>query len=154
MHEALDASESNEVPVGAVVVSPEGKVLARTHNMTIDRNSATAHAEILAIEEASRKLGNYRLSGCTVYVSKEPCVMCAGAMIEARVKKVVFGCFDEKRGAFGSVVDVNSLGLNHKVEVQGGVLAEETRAILREFFQTRRGTEVVITGPTRNRLYA
>jgi tRNA(adenine34) deaminase len=154
LREASAAAESGEVPVGAVIVSLEGKVLAVTHNGTIERNSAVAHAEILAIEKASMTQGNYRLTGCTLYVSKEPCTMCAGAIIEARLKRVVFGCFDEKRGALGSVFSVNDLRLNHKVEVEGGVLAEKCLAMLREFFQMRRGTEVVITGPTRNRLYA
>ena len=88
-----------------------------------------------------------------LYVSMEPCIMCAGAIIEARIKRLVFGCFDTKSGAFGSVIDVNTLPLNHKVEVKSGVYADKSEAILKKFFQARRGTEVVITGPTRNRLY-
>jgi tRNA(adenine34) deaminase len=154
LEEAAKASDEGEVPVGALIASPEGEVIARAHNLTIAANSPTAHAEILALNEASRSLGNYRLTGCTLYVTMEPCVMCAGALIEARVKRVVFGCYDAKRGGLGSVVDINKLPLNHKLEVKGGVHEEKSTALLRKFFQSRRGTEVVITGPTRNRLYA
>ncbi len=153
LREAKVAFDSEEVPVGAVIISPEGKLIAKSHNLTIRAKRATAHAEILAINMACDMQENFRLSGCVLYVSKEPCTMCAGAIIEARIKKVVFGCFDEKRGALGSLFDVNKLSLNHKVEVEGGVLAEKSEALLKAFFQARRGTEVAITGPTRNRLY-
>jgi len=149
---ATTAFEEDEVPVGAVVVSQDNEILSKAHNLTIHTNKATAHAEILAIEEASKVLNNYRLTGCTLFVSKEPCIMCAGAIIEARIRRVVFGCFDSKRGAFGSVLDVSKLPLNHKLEVRGGVLKEKSEALLKRFFQMRRGTEAVITGPTRNRL--
>ncbi len=152
LSEAGQAFEEEEVPVGAMVVSPKKEIISRTHNLTIHANSPTAHAEILAIEKASKVVNNYRLIGYTLFVSKEPCIMCAGAIIEARIKRVVFGCFDNKRGAFGSVIDVNKLPFNHKVEVQGGVLKEKSEQLLKKFFQMRRGTEVVITGPTRNRL--
>jgi tRNA(adenine34) deaminase len=154
LQEASDAAECGEVPVGALVVSQDGKVLATAHNLSIQRNSALAHAEMMVIEAASKVLGNYRLLDCTLYVSKEPCIMCGGAIVAARLKSLVFGCFDEKWGAFGSLLDLNTLPLNHKVEVEGGILAEKSSALLRQFFQKRRGTEVVITGPTRNRLYA
>jgi tRNA(adenine34) deaminase len=154
LEEAVKAFESEEVPVGAVVVSPDGRVLSRAHNQTIGRNSPTAHAEVLAIEEACRAIGNYRLTGCRLFVTKEPCIMCAGAIIEARLKEVVFGCFDTKRGAFGSAGNVNDLPSNHKVLVVGNVMADQARSLLQEFFRVRRDTEVVITGPTRNRLYA
>ncbi len=154
LDEARKAFDKGEVPVGAVVVSPEGKVLARAHNLTIHLNSPTAHAEILAMNEAAKVLDNYRLTGCTLYATMEPCVMCAGALVEARIKTVVFGCFDAKRGGLCSVVDINSLPLNHKAEVRGGILEDKSKTLLRKFFQLRRGTEVVITGPTRNRLYA
>ena len=154
LEEARMAFDAGEVPVGAVVVSPEGLVLARVHNRTIGANSPTAHAEVLAVNEAARVAGNYRLTDCSLFVSKEPCIMCAGAMIEARIKRVVFGCYDVKGGGLCSVVDLNSLPLNHKIEVTGGVCGKESRSLLQEFFQLRRGTEVVITGPTRNRLYA
>jgi tRNA(adenine34) deaminase len=154
LDEAAKAFREEEVPVGAVLVSPEDDILSKTHNLTIKRNSPAAHAEMLAIEDASKVLGNYRLLGCTLYVSMEPCIMCAGGIIEARIKRIVFGCFDPKRGAFGSIIDVNKLSLNHKVEVKGGVLKEKSEAILKRFFQLRRGTEAVVTGPTRNRLCA
>lgn len=154
LDEAWRAFDDGEVPVGAVVVSAGGAVVARTHNLTIRANSPTAHAEILAINEAAKALGNYRLTGCSLYVTMEPCVMCAGAIIEARLKEVIFGCFDAKRGGLCSIVDINTLPLNHKLEIKGGVLENESKALLRRFFQLRRGTEVVITGPTRNRLYA
>lgn len=154
LEEAAKAFEEEEVPVGAILVSPRNGVISKTHNLTIKRNSAAAHAEMLAIEDASKVLGNYRLLDCTLFVSMEPCIMCAGAIVEARIKRLVFGCFDPKRGAFGSVIDVNKLPLNHKVDVKGGVLKEKSGAILKRFFQTRRGTEEAVTGPTRNRLCA
>jgi tRNA(adenine34) deaminase len=153
LKEAHTAFDSEEVPVGAVIISPEGRVIARAHNLTRRVNRSTAHAELLAIDMAADAIENFRLLDCTLYVSMEPCIMCAGAIIEARIKRLVFGCFDAKGGAFGSVIDVNSLPLNHKVEIKSGVYAEKSEALLKKFFQARRGTEVAITGPTRNRLY-
>ena len=153
LKEAHVAFDSEEVPVGAVIISPEGRVIAKAHNLTRRVNRPTAHAETLAVDMAADAIGNYRLLDCTIYVSMEPCIMCAGAIVEARIKRLVFGCFDAKAGAFGSVIDVNSLPLNHKVEVTGGVYAEKSEALLKKFFQARRGTEVAITGATRNRLY-
>jgi tRNA(adenine34) deaminase len=154
LEEARCAFEMDEVPVGALVVSPKDEIIARAHNLTIHRNSPLGHAELMAIEAACTAIDNYRLIDCTLYVSKEPCLMCAGALQEARVQKVVFGCYDVKRGAFGSACDANTLPSNHKIEVQGGVLASRCEALLKEFFQARRDTEVVVTGPTRNRLTA
>ncbi len=154
LDEAEQAYTAEEVPVGALVVSPDGEPIARAHNLTVQTKSPVAHAEVLAITEAAKVLDNFRLVGCTLYVSKEPCIMCAGAILEARIKRLVFGCFDIRRGAFGSFIDVNKLSLNHKVEVLGGVLKEAAEDLLRTFFKQRRGTEVVITGPTRNRLIA
>jgi tRNA(adenine34) deaminase len=154
LEEAMLAFEENEVPVGALIVSSDNSILSRTHNLTRTSNKPTAHAEVLAIEEASKKIGNFRLNNCTLFVSKEPCIMCAGAILESRIKKLVFGCFDNKRGAFGSMIDVNILSLNHKVQVLGGISGEKSKTLLKDFFQQRRGTEVAITGPTRNRLYA
>ena len=154
LDEARKAYDAEEVPVGALVIAPDGEPIAKAHNLTVRMGSPVAHAEILAIMEAANVLNNFRLIGCTLYVTKEPCIMCAGAIIEARIKRLVFGCFDQKRGAFGSLLDVNKLALNHKVEVQGGVLRERSEDLLRRFFRQRRGTEVVITGPTRNRLFA
>ncbi len=154
LDEAAQAFKENEVPVGALIISADNEVIAGTHNLTIQRNSPLAHAEIIAIEEATRALNNYRLTGCTLYVTKEPCLMCAGAIQEARIKRVVFGCFDVRRGAFGSGCDANALPSNHKIEVRGGVLREKSENLLKKFFQLRRDTEVVVTGPTRNRLIA
>jgi tRNA(adenine34) deaminase len=154
LQEAVYAFESEEVPVGAVVVSPEGRILGQAHNRTIYRNSPVAHAEILAIEKACEATGNHRLTGCRLFVTKEPCIMCAGAILEARLSEVVFGCFDTKRGALGSACNVNDLPSNHKVRIAGNLRADEARFLLKEFFRVRRDTEVVITGPTRNRLYA
>jgi tRNA(adenine34) deaminase len=154
LDEAIKAFEMDEVPVGALVVSPGGRVIGKGHNLTIHRNSPLGHAELVAMENAAASLGNYRLTGCTLFVSKEPCLMCAGAMQEGRIKRVVFGCFDSRRGAFGSACDANALPSNHKVEVSGGVIRERSEALLKEFFKARRDTEVVVTGPTRNRLIA
>jgi tRNA(adenine34) deaminase len=154
LEEAMLAYNAEEVPVGALIVSQDNAILARAHNLTRTINNPTAHAEVLAIEETARIMGNYRLTDCTLFVSMEPCIMCAGAIIESRLKRLVFGCFDAKRGAFGSIIDVNDLPLNHKIEVSGGLLAKQSEDILKTFFQQRRGTEVAITGPTRNRLYA
>ncbi len=135
LKEAHVAFDSEEVPVGAVIVSPEGRVIARAHNLTRRVNRPTAHAELLAIDMAADAIGNFRLLDSTLYVSMEPCIMCAGAIVEARIKRLVFGCFDTKAGAFGSVMDVNSLPLNHKVEVTGGVYAEKSRRLLKSFFR-------------------
>lgn len=151
--EARAAWDEEEVPVGALVADESGSVIARAHNATRNRVDPTAHAEMAAIREASRRRGNYRLTGCTLFVTMEPCIMCAGAIVEARLERLVFGCHDEKRGAFGSVIDVNALPLNHKVKVSGGVLENKSADLLKQFFTLRRGTEVAITGPTRNRLY-
>jgi tRNA(adenine34) deaminase len=142
LREAEKAFTEEEVPVGAIIISPQKKVIARAHNLTIRSNRPTSHAEILAINMAADMLDNYRLTDCTLYVSMEPCIMCAGAIVEARIKRVVFGCFDEKGGAFGSVLNVNALPLNHKIDVQGGVLKEKSEAILKRFFQSRRKGEV------------
>ncbi len=154
LDEAAKAADVDEVPVGAVIVSPANKVVGRAHNLTIHRNSPLAHAELLAIEEAAATLRNYRLTGCTLYVSKEPCLMCSGAIQEARIERVVFGCYDAKRGALGSACDANTLPANHRYDVRGGLLKEKSEALLKSFFRVRRDTEVVVTGPTRNRLTA
>ncbi len=139
LREAERASREHEVPVGAVVVL-HGRVVARAHNRPIGLNDPTAHAEILALRRAARKLGNYRLTGCTLYVTIEPCAMCAGAIVQARLRRVVFGASDPKAGAGGSVLAILSHPkLNHRVEVQGEILAKDCAAILRDFFRARRG---------------
>jgi len=142
MHRALREAErafgEGEVPVGAIVVR-EGRVIGRGHNRAIHLKDPTAHAEILTLRRAGRRLGNYRLTGCTLYVTIEPCAMCAGAIVHARLERVVFGTLDTKAGASGSVLTVlNHPRLNHQVEVQRGVMAAECASILQDFFRQRR----------------
>lgn len=137
--EAELAQAAGEVPVGAVVIGTAGQIIGHGQNRVIRDHDPTAHAEIVALREAGRALGNYRLEGCTLYVSLEPCAMCAGAMIHARIARLVFGAFDPKAGAVGSVLDVlNHPRLNHQMETTSGVLAEECGELLRRFFQSRR----------------
>lgn len=132
------AQAAGEVPVGAVIVK-EGGVIATGWNQPIGRHDPTHHAEIAALREAAAALGNYRLPGCTLYVTLEPCVMCAGAMMHARIGRVVFGASDPKTGACGSVVDLFAeQRLNHHTEVVGGVLAAECSSMLSAFFVGRR----------------
>ncbi|GAA4521674.1 tRNA adenosine(34) deaminase TadA [Nonomuraea ferruginea] len=137
--EAAAAGERGEVPVGAVVLGPSGEVLAAAGN---DRESAadpTGHAEVLALRAAARRRGAWRLDGCTLVVTLEPCTMCAGAAVLARVDRIVYGAVDEKGGAVGSLWDVvRDRRLNHRPEVVMGVLAEESAAVLKKFFGTRR----------------
>jgi tRNA(adenine34) deaminase len=138
LREAERAAREGEVPVGAVVVQGE-RVVARAHNRPIHLHDPSAHAEILALRRAARKLGNYRLTGCTLYATIEPCAMCAGAIVQARLRRVVYGVCDPKAGANGSTLTVlNHPKLNHQVEVVAGVLAEDCAAILRNFFRRRR----------------
>ncbi|HHT9157403.1 MAG TPA: tRNA adenosine(34) deaminase TadA [Candidatus Tripitaka californicus] len=137
LKEAEKALEEDEVPVGAVIVH-EGHIIARAHNQRERLKDPTAHAEMIAITQAAAYLENWRLEGVTLYVTKEPCIMCAGAMVQARLTSLVFGAFDEKGGACGSVVNlVEEPRFNHQVKVTGGVLAEESAVLLREFFQER-----------------
>jgi tRNA(adenine34) deaminase len=138
LREAVAAAESDEVPVGCVVVH-EGLIVGRGHTQVEQLQDATAHAEILAIGAASEALGSWRLTGCTLYVTLEPCAMCAGAIILARVTRMVFGATDPKAGACGSVLDViHETRLNHRVQVESGLLAEECGGLLRTFFERRR----------------
>ena len=134
---ALEAAERDEVPVGAVAVR-DGKIIAIGSNTREKSKCATHHAEILAIEAACRALGGWRLPGVTLYVTMEPCVMCAGAIINSRIERVVYGAKDHRFGAFGSALDINSAGLNHRPEVVGGVLGEECAAILTGYFKNKR----------------
>ncbi len=143
MMQALDCAREayglGEVPVGAVLVS-EGAVVARAANAPIASHDPTAHAEIIALRAAGQALGNYRLPGCSLYVTLEPCAMCVGALVHARVERVVFAAPDPKTGACGSVFDLAaSPRQNHRLTVIGGVLAEESAALLRRFFAERRG---------------
>lgn len=136
--EAQAAGQAGEVPVGAVVVK-NGQVVGRGRNAPLDRHDPTAHAEVMALRDAAARLGNYRLDGCTLYVTLEPCAMCSGAMLHARLERVVYGAPDPKTGAAGSVIDVFAPpALNHQTRVQGGVLAEEGAALLKAFFKERR----------------
>src|SRR5438445_11342516 len=138
LREAERAFAEGEVPVGAVVVR-EGRLISRAHNRPIHLNDPTAHAEILALRRAAKKLGNYRLTGCSLYVTIEPCAMCAGAIVHARLGRVVFGARDPKAGASGSALKVlNHPKLNHQVEIAQGILEDDCSSILREFFRHRR----------------
>ncbi len=135
---AREAAAVDEVPVGAVVVV-NGEIVGRGFNQPIRRHDPTCHAEIMALRDAADRLGNYRLPGSSLYVTLEPCVMCTGAIMHARVGRVVFGARDPKTGAAGSVVDLYAEGrLNHHAEIEGGVLAEECAALLSGFFAARR----------------
>lgn len=143
LHLAREAATCDEVPVGAVVVDSLGKMVGRGFNQPIGRHDPTAHAEIMALRDAAQHLGNYRLPGCKLYVTLEPCVMCAGAMLHARLARVVFGAADPKTGAAGSVIDVFAEArLNHHTEIIGGVMAVECAAQLSGFFAARRSRTV------------
>ena len=136
---AREAAESGEVPVGAVIVR-DGRVIARAANRTVRDHDASAHAELLAIRDAGAAVGDWRLSGCTLYVTLEPCAMCAGAMVLARVDRVVFGAWDDKAGMAGSVGDLlRHPRLNHRPEVLGGVMSPDSAELLTGFFRARRG---------------
>lgn len=142
MREALalaeQAARAGDVPVGAVVVHA-GRIVGRAANRTVRDQDPTAHAELLALREAASTLGQWRLDGCTVYATLEPCAMCAGAMVLGRPDRVVFGAWDDKAGMVGSIGDLlRHPRLNHRPEVRGGVLAEEAGAVLTEFFRARR----------------
>jgi tRNA(adenine34) deaminase len=138
LNEARMAAESGEVPVGAVI-ERGGEVIAVAGNEREEQRDPTAHAEMIAIREAARSLGGWRLPGCTIYVTIEPCPMCAGAIYQARIERLVFGAPDEKAGATGTLMDITrDPRLNHQTEVTGGVLADECAAVMREFFSGRR----------------
>jgi tRNA(adenine34) deaminase len=138
LDEARASADAGEVPIGAVLVHND-VVLARSGNRTIRDNDPTAHAEIIVIREASRLLGNYRLAGCVLYVTLEPCAMCAGAIVQARVPRLVYAADDLKGGAFRSCFELlTSPKLNHQVEVTSGILAEDSAALLQSFFASRR----------------
>lgn len=143
MGRAIDAAREairlGEVPVGAVIVNADGELLATASNRTITDNDPTAHAEILALRAAAAKIGNYRLTGATVYSTIEPCAMCAGALVNARVARLVFGAADERFGAVVTHFGVcDSPDLNHRMEITSGVLADECRHLMQDFFKARR----------------
>jgi len=143
MREALAEAEKGalqgEVPVGALLVTPDGDIIARAHNRPISLNDPTAHAEILVLRQAAAQLANYRLPGHVLYVTLEPCVMCVGAMVQARLAMVVYGATDPKGGGIESVYQIGTDGLlNHRLQAYGGILAEASEVLLRAFFRAKR----------------
>jgi tRNA(adenine34) deaminase len=148
LEQAQLAWQHGEVPVGAVVVC-DGAIIATGFNQPIGKHDPTAHAEIVALRAAAEKMGNYRLPGCTLYVTLEPCIMCSGAMMHARLARVVYAATDPKTGACGSVLDLFAHAqLNHHAEVSGGVLAAEAGAMLKAFFAERRAAARTAIAPT------
>ena len=146
MREALrmaqKAYDANEVPVGAVVVR-ESRIIARAYNQVELLKDATAHAEMLALTQAEAAVGDWRLIDCDLYVTKEPCAMCAGALVHTRVRRVIFGCKDPSAGAAGSVMNLLQMpGFNHQCEIASGVLQDECATILQDFFRNRRGEQI------------
>ena len=138
LDEARKAADEGEIPVGAAVLV-NGEVIATGRNRSIASSDPSAHAEIVALRAAGSGIGNYRLTGATLYVTLEPCVMCTGAIAQARLNRVVFGAYDKKAGALGSAEDLSdSRALNHRFEVNGGLLADECAALLQSFFAARR----------------
>lgn len=134
---AAKAAKKDEVPVGALIVR-NGRVISRGINLRETKNDPLAHAEITAIRKAAKKLKGWRLTGCTLYVTLEPCPMCAGAVINSRIEEVIFGAYDPKAGAFGSVYDLAQGKLNHKPKITGGVLKEECGRLLTDYFRNKR----------------
>ena len=143
LEQARMAAEKGEIPVGALVVDSEsGEILAAAHNLRESNKSAIAHAEVLAIEEACKKRGSWRLHGCTLYVTLEPCPMCAGALVNSRIDRVVFGAKDMIAGCCGSVINFNFYPFNHSFSIEGGVCEDECRALLQEFFNKKRSEQI------------
>jgi tRNA(adenine34) deaminase len=141
LRQAQKAYDANEVPVGAAVVRA-GKIIARAYNQVELLKDATAHAEMLALTQAEAAVGDWRLTDCDLYVTKEPCPMCAGALVHTRIRRVIFGCTDASAGAAGSVLDLLQMpALNHRCDVASGVLQDECAAILQNFFRKRRGEQ-------------
>lgn len=137
LKEAKKAYDKEEVPVGAIIVK-DGKIIARGYNSKEEKNNTIKHAEIIAIEKASKKLENWRLENCEMYVTLEPCPMCAGAIINSRIKKVYIGALDEKTGACGSVLNLFNYPFNHKVEFESGILEYDCKELLQKFFRELR----------------
>ncbi len=139
LEEAQHAAERDEVPVGAVLIDSQGQLLARDGNRIIEHHDPAGHAEMVVLRQAGHKISNYRLTKATLYVTLEPCIMCAGAMIHARIGRLVYGAADPKTGAVVSRYQVGNDGLlNHRIEVEGGLLAEESSILLKNFFAERR----------------
>jgi tRNA(adenine34) deaminase len=147
LRQAQRAGEAGEVPVGAVVVLA-GKIIGRAHNQVELLKDATAHAEMLALTQAEAAVGDWRLTECDLYVTKEPCAMCAGALGHTRIRRVIFGCADPVAGAAGSVINLLQMpGLNHRCDIASGVLQDECAAILQKFFRKRRDERPKIANP-------
>ena len=141
LEQASLAAQAGEVPVGALVIR-DGEIIGRGHNRNLLDNDPTAHAEVVALRQAASRLGNHRLSGCVMYATIEPCSMCAGALIHARISRLVYGASDVKAGAAGSVLDVlNHPRLNHRMEITAGILKERCSEILQDFFRRKRERE-------------
>ena len=135
---AAQAADMGEVPVGCVITDAHGRIIAKAHNTRESENDATAHAELTAISSACKEIGNWRLEGCTLYVTLEPCPMCAGAIINARVPTIVYGARDSLTGSCGSVLNIFSENYPHKPAIYGGVFADESAELLRKFFEALR----------------
>ena len=136
--EAETAASEGEIPVGAVVIV-NGEIVASGRNCSVGKSDPSGHAEIVALRAAGANSGNYRLPDATLYVTLEPCVMCTGAIVQSRIKRVVFGAYDKKAGALGSVEDLSdSRAFNHRFEINGGVLADDSASLLKQFFESRR----------------
>ncbi len=141
LRQAQKAYAAEEVPVGAVVAR-QGKIIARAHNHVELLKDATAHAEMLALTQAEAAVGDWRLTGCDLYVTKEPCAMCAGALVHTRIRRVIFGCPDPSAGAAGSLVNLLQMpDFNHRCEIRSGVLQDQCAAILQDFFRKRRDAQ-------------
>ena len=139
---AREAGGRGEVPVGAVLVDSEGREVASAGNEVEARKDGTAHAELIVLQQGSARLGEWRLTGCTLYVTKEPCAMCAGAIVNCRVGLLVYGAPDPRMGAAGGALDITGFGgMLHRPKILSGILAEESSELLREFFRNRRGTQ-------------
>lgn len=145
LKEAQKAYKKGEVPIGCVIVK-DGKIVTRAHNLKEKKNDATAHAEILAIKKAAKKLGGWRLDGCEIYVTLEPCSMCAGAIIQSRLNRLIFGAMDAKAGAIGSKLNLMDIEFNHKVEVVQEILEGECKGILKSFFKELRDKKLQSLG--------
>jgi len=139
LEQAELAFQADEVPIGAIIVGENGLICGKGYNCPISLNDPTAHAEIVALRQAAKKKKNYRLSGSTLYVTLEPCPMCLGAMVQARIDRLVFGAYDPKNGAVSSIMNFPLDKMNHRFEIEGGLLSQECATILKEFFQGRRG---------------
>ena len=135
---AKEAGERGEVPVGAIIVDKNGEIISKAYNLRETDKNAVAHAELIAIQDACKTLGGWRLNGCTLYVTLEPCPMCTGAIVNSRIERVVFGAYDMQAGCCGSVANFNAYPFNHAFEVTEGVMAEESAKLLSDFFAKKR----------------